>query len=229
VRELPSRSVPNISGTPASSLRAAANFALFGLTCAIAILVVFDIVALHAWPSGCAALDNYVRRVIHSFETPLLTVGSNILTWLGSTVVLPIVVITSAATLRFCRLRHHAWFPIAAIILADLVTESAKQIVKRPRPQLWFALPSDPWSFPSGHSLNSTACYLVCGAALLLVVRRTVWRVVMMLACVALPIAIGLSRIYLGVHWPTDVLAGSLAGACIAAGLIRGLKITSLQ
>jgi undecaprenyl-diphosphatase len=162
---------------------------------------------------------------MHSIEIPPLTRASNVLTWLGSAIMLPIVAIVSAALLRSRGLRYCAWFPIAAIAMAELLTETAKLIVRRPRPQPWFAMHTDPWSFPSGHSLDSMTCYAVCGAALLSLIPSRAYRAAFAAFCATLPIAIGLSRIYLGVHWPTDVLAGWLAGACLAAGFIRSLRI----
>ncbi len=209
--------------TTALPPRPIVNSALLGIACAVVILIAFDVFVLHMRATASATFDNNIRRTIHSLESPLLTRATAILTWIGSTVILPILAIASAALLRMRRLRHHAWFPVAAIVLAELVTESAKLIVKRPRPESWFSMPGDPWSFPSGHSLDSTACYFVCCAALLLLIESPLWRAALVLGCAALPIAIGLSRIYLGVHWPTDVLAGWLAGACLAGGLVRGL------
>jgi len=223
-RELPSRSVPKRIETPALPVRKAVSSALLGFACAVIVLIAFELLALHMWAAGCALFDNYLRRLIHSFESPVLTRASIILTWLGSTVALPIVVVVAAATLRFYRYGQRAWLPLAAIVLAELTTESTKLIVKRPRPAPWFGAPSDPWSFPSGHSLDSAACYLVCGAALLLLLRSPIWRAALALVCLALPVCIGLARIYLGVHWPTDVFAGWLAGACIAGGVIHRLK-----
>ena len=147
--------------------RAILKPALFGLASSVLVLLAFDAAVRHTFTSASAAFDQHVRAAIHSTERPLLIRASDVLTWFGSAIILPIVAIVSAALLRFRRFRDHAWFPIAAIALAELLTETAKLMVRRPRPQPWFPMHTDPWSFPSGHSLDSTACYLVCGAALL--------------------------------------------------------------
>ncbi|MGH9584852.1 MAG: phosphatase PAP2 family protein, partial [Bryobacteraceae bacterium] len=76
------------------------------------------------------------------------------------------------------------------------------------------------WSFPSGHTLDSTTCYLVFAVVLLTLARSRLSRGFILVISIALPLMIGFTRIYLGVHWPTDVLAGWVAGFCLATGFI---------
>ena len=73
-------------------------------------------------------------------------------------------------------------------------------------------------SFPSGHAMVSAVTYLTLGALLARTQRRRATRIFVMAAGILLAVIIGLSRIYLGVHYPTDVLAGWVAGALWALG-----------
>jgi len=77
-----------------------------------------------------------------------------------------------------------------------------KALVHRPRPQPFFGYPQpNTYSFPSGHALISLCFYLALAE---IEGRKRAWR----LAAVLFAVAIGLTRIYLGVHYPTDVAAG---------------------
>lgn len=96
-----------------------------------------------------------------------------------------------------------------------------KAAFERPRPELWpriLAAPRDA-SFPSGHAVASATFYPL--AALLVARRRSSGRAVAWGAAVALALFVGIGRLYLGVHWPSDVLAGWALGALqvVAAAL----------
>ena len=95
----------------------------------------------------------------------------------------------------------------AAIALGGsaLLNIAAKQIFARDRPSLWESIaPEHNYSFPSGHAMGSVtlACVLV------LLAWRTRWRWPVTVAMAAFVLLVGLSRIYLGVHYPSDILAG---------------------
>lgn len=103
------------------------------------------------------------------------------------------------------------------LIVAALFTDLVKDIVARPRPPGEALAPTVTFSFPSGHTLNSTVTYglialVAWRSRLSLAVRRGLVAV-----GVVLPIFIGLSRIALGVHYPSDVLAGWLGGIAFVA------------
>ena len=105
--------------------------------------------------------------------------------------------------------------------LATLVLYlSLKPIIGRPRPDLWRPrlVAETGFSFPSGHALASAAFYPLLAWATL-----RLRRVRFVLVGVGLPLFVGLGRLYLGVHWPTDVLAGWALGAAQTAAAIRWL------
>jgi undecaprenyl-diphosphatase len=106
-----------------------------------------------------------------------------------------------------------------ALIAATLFTDAVKDLIARPRPPGPHLAPASGFSFPSGHTLNSTATY---GMAALYAWRSHMAlaaRRVAVAALLAIPFFVGLSRIALGVHYPSDVLGGWLAGAAFVTAV----------
>jgi undecaprenyl-diphosphatase len=130
-----------------------------------------------------------------------------------------IAVVLTAAILFYLTGQRRAAVIVVLISMFGLgISQSAKYVIKRQRPDVaWRVIdrPHSP-SFPSGHSLNSMAIY---GTIALLAARRVRRRIVggvIVVAGLALPLAIGVSRPYLGVHYPSDVLAGWTVGLACA-------------
>lgn len=156
---------------------------------------------------------------------PVVVVARGI-TLLGSEIVLTSVVVIGIAGLAWIRRWRAAIILLAAGLGALLVTIVLKDHFMRVRPDVVQPLVAESsWSFPSGHSLCSAAIYITLGAiwAGRLSARRA--QVALMAGAFLLSFLIGLSRIYLGVHYPTDVLAGWSAGtawAIICAAALIG-------
>ncbi len=139
-------------------------------------------------------------------------------TGLGGVGVLGLLTAATLGYLWLMGMRRAALYVLLAIGGGLLVSLMLKAGFHRPRPELvshgsmvYTA------SFPSGHSMLSAIVYLTGGAMLALVQRR--WAVrLYILGCASIAtVLVGLSRVYLGVHWPTDVLAGWAGGAAWAA------------
>lgn len=134
------------------------------------------------------------------------------LTWLGNAA--PRVAVASATVACLLALRHWrsaVW--LGSLLLGGLAVSTVlKQWVARPRPQLVVHLDHvNSMSFPSGHALNSTLFYLSVALLLACLTTRRGARWCLVAAAAALSFAIGVSRIALGVHYPTDVIAGWVA------------------
>ncbi len=163
-------------------------------------------------------MDQGAQNVVAPLHRPWLDPVMIATTQLGNFVVLAGLAILTTVVLLILRRWRTAACIGAALAMAFLITEVGKDVVNRKRPDVpWriAALPKSP-SFPSGHALESMAFY---GAAALTVGRRPgsrLLRVFAILFGLSLPLLIGFSRVYLGVHYFTDVLGGWVVGLTLA-------------
>lgn len=140
------------------------------------------------------------------------------ITALGSGTVLTITVFAAAGLLLAARLRLTALLVLLATASGSALAAQAKHWVGRPRPELVDHLVQvTGLSFPSGHATNSAIVYLTLAGLVAQVERGRAVRNVTFALAILLVGAIGASRVYLGVHWPSDVVAGWCAGTGWAA------------
>jgi undecaprenyl-diphosphatase len=139
-------------------------------------------------------------------------------TALGGAAVVGLLTLVSIGYLWLQKLRRLAVFVLVAIAGGLLLSLALKSGFDRPRPDLVphgsFVYTS---SFPSGHSMLSAVVYLTGGGLLGVVHRARSVRIYLIGCSVLVTLLVGISRVYLGVHWPSDVLAGWAAGAAWAA------------
>jgi undecaprenyl-diphosphatase len=136
------------------------------------------------------------------------------ITALGGYVILGMLVIGVAIYLVAAGKRGTALLVVGAVGSGTLLSETLKLGFARPRPDLVAHLAEvQSASFPSGHAMISAIAYLTLGVLLTRAHRQRRTKIIIMSYAILLTLMIGLSRVYLGVHWPTDVLAGWALGA----------------
>ena len=193
----------------------------FGLSFTIGLAAV----AISVWIFGSVLQDVLAHEEVALFDGPIVSfIATHRLGWVteameGVTYIgsgLFLTAMTGAAGLML-RYRTGSWRPfllltvaVLGAMLLDLVTRFA---VARPRPPaVWMAMPVTGFGFPSGHSTESTAA---CGAiAYLIAQTQKEWpaKVASLTIGALIAFLVGVSRVYLGVHWPTDVIAGWALG-----------------
>ena len=140
------------------------------------------------------------------------------ITALGGNAILIFLTLSIAGFLVLMKQKWVALFLVCAVASGMLMSSGLKLFFDRPRPDL---VPHGSHvytrSFPSGHSALSAVTYLTLGALLARVQQRRRLKAYILLQALFITIAVGTSRVYLGVHWPTDVLAGWTIGATGAA------------
>ncbi len=179
----------------------------------IALAAVLITALTWAVTSGVTAMDTAVLDWMIAHRGESLTDVATVITDLGGTLSM---IVLAVVTVGGFALRRD--LPVAALVAitslgAGVLVWVIKRLVGRSRPPEASRLVFEPsMSYPSGHTLGSTV--VVGIVAIVLIPRLTKhWvRVAATVFAVAFPIAVGLSRIYLGVHWTTDVLAGWIIG-----------------
>lgn len=168
--------------------------------------------------SPLMGLDRAIARSLHgrALAEPGVTHVNRVLTdwvWDPWTMRLLCAVIVLVLVWRLRDLLLAGWVA-ATCLVGALLQQGLKATVDRPRPVWRDPVDSAHYAaFPSGHAMTAT---VVCALVLWLLRRygagRTLWRTALALAVVSV-LGVGLTRLWLGVHWPTDVLAGWLLGA----------------
>jgi membrane-associated phospholipid phosphatase len=157
--------------------------------------------------------DRAANQTVQNHAAEPVTGWAFVLTALGSTYVLIAVALSAALGLVLRGRWRAAVALVVAYVVTDVTVALVKLIVSRPRPDESLT-EAGGFSFPSGHSAMSMVVYGCLAFALARVVRGFP-RVAFALVGGLLVVAIGLSRIYLGVHYPSDVIAGWTTGAAI--------------
>lgn len=164
--------------------------------------------------------DEWVLRSLRSTEDPSTPIGPRAMlqvaediTALGGFAVVTLVTAGVAGYLCMRRKWGAMCLVLAAIVGGGLASEALKQVFQRPRPSVVPHLAVvHSMSFPSGHSMLSAVTYLTLGALLAKTAADRRGRIYLLGVAITVTFLVGLSRIYLGVHYPTDVLAGWCAG-----------------
>ncbi len=164
---------------------------------------------------GVSGLDQPVLQAMIALRTPGNEYWVTAFTNLGDTpsMVVLTLVLTGLALWRWRR-RSIAVLVVVASTGSLVFTAAGKAVVGRKRPPLAFAVPPYEYapSFPSGHTLNSTVISLTLAYVVVWLGRRWWIRGLSVLAAVCWSVAMGLSRVFLGHHWLTDVIFGWLFG-----------------
>jgi undecaprenyl-diphosphatase len=189
-------------------------------------LVGFVLTAWRVSQPGIPPIDTTTTAFLHGIASPNIDALMAAATVLGSTPVLAAVVGLAVILLVVRRRRVEAAFIVIALVGSLVLNDWLKGLVQRPRPGfVWAEVPPE-FSFPSGHSMNSFVVYV----ALALVIWRVGGRragIVALGLAIVLAVSVGISRIYLGAHWLSDVVGGYLAGALWLLFLVAAWALVS--
>lgn len=179
-------------------------------------LVTFGDLAEDVWSrQGGIGWDEPILRYVHAHATPERDAVMEFITVLGFEGVVAMVCVVFVALL-VVRRRGNALFWALALGGAGALNKGAKLLFRRDRPELWMSpAPEHTYSFPSGHAMGSMAFV----AALAVLAWPTRWRWWAIVLGGLFTLLVGFSRVYLGVHFPSDVVAGWSAALAWVLGL----------
>jgi undecaprenyl-diphosphatase len=167
-----------------------------------------------------ARFDEWMLRALRNPNNPAVPIGpqwlgevTRDLTALGGIAFLTLLTLTISGYLWLRRMYSAMFFLLIAVIGGLLVSTFLKSLFNRPRPDIVTHLSSVyASSFPSGHSMLSATVYLTIGALLARFVSELRFKAYFLIVALVLTGLVGISRVFMGVHYPTDVLAGWVAG-----------------
>jgi undecaprenyl-diphosphatase len=193
------------------------------------ILMLVGVAIKHS--SQINSLDRRITHFVVTHRTPALNQLMKTVTWAGSW----LVTLGMAVLLAILVWRRR--LPVVAVIavLAGwwgelLAVTVTKGVVQRPRPpaSLW-VVKAHGWSFPSGHTANATVVFAAAAAVATVFVRNRSWQILIWAVAALATALVGFSRIELGVHWTTDVLASAIWTAVWLMVLAKALQMTPIR
>lgn len=198
----------------AASSRASIAAVVSGVAC---IILATMLVAFTPWPGR---MDHWLLALMVHGRTSPQTAVAQFFTWLGSGPTVIAVAAMLAAVLWLGTRRMALPGALLGTVACAVGSETLMKLaVARPRPpvDVVIGVPSASYAFPSGHTTNGTAVYVMGALLLATMLRSTRLRAALLASAVVIALGIGWSRLYLGFHWLSDVLGGWLLAATVIA------------
>ena len=176
--------------------------------------LLFILLALSIQAGYTKNFEGWAYRAATVPMSPVLTTVVKGITHLGDT----------ASVTAFCLLlilipksRKTIALPVSStVILSAVLNTILKEFFARERPDILRLINETSYSFPSGHAMNNAALYTMLFMLVVFYIKSKPWKIGLTIVCVFLPLAIGLSRIYLGVHYAGDVAGGWIIGFALS-------------
>ncbi|WP_257390622.1 phosphatase PAP2 family protein [Peribacillus muralis] len=176
-------------------------------------LIGFSFMAFAVSANDYLKFDSEVISVVQGWESPILTGIMKFFTYIGST---GSIIILSLFILIFLYkvLKHRLELVLFIAVMAGspLLNAVVKLCFQRTRPDLHRLIEIGGYSFPSGHAMNAMSLYGILTFLLWRHIKVKWGRMLLIVMSTLMILTIGISRIYLGVHYPSDIIAGYLAG-----------------
>lgn len=180
----------------------------------ITLLSLFAFIVILLETGKIIRIENAVYMYISSYMNPIFTIIVKIITNLGGPVIIAIICLVLCG-LHQTRMKYG--IPVVITVFSSFILNTIlKYIFARQRPSVLRLINETSYSFPSGHSMINASLYTIIILLLLKNADKKGKRIIASISLVILFIIIGLSRIYLGVHYFGDVIAGWILGVFVA-------------
>lgn len=176
-------------------------------------IILFVILTICVQAKIAADFEQWAYSEAVENMSPILTTVMKVITYLGD----PIVIIVVCLILFFIpETKKNIALPVSMAVISSAVCNTIlKYVFARSRPDILQLISEKGYSFPSGHAMNNAALYIMLILLIWKYIKNTSLKIILSSVCVILIILIGYSRIYLGVHFVTDVLGGWLFGLAL--------------
>ncbi|MFC0213722.1 phosphatase PAP2 family protein [Paenibacillus chartarius] len=187
--------------------------------------LMFGLLAWFMTEASAVPGDHAVIAAVQGWEHRALTTVMIALSWIGSTPVMIAICLAILAVMYLkLKLRVELLFFVFSLLGSYGLNKLLKLWLQRERPDIYRLVEADGFSFPSGHAMQAFALYATLVFLLWRHVSSRRNRLLLLIGCVTMIVTIGISRIYLGVHYPSDVIGSYAAGAvwfCLTVCLFR--------
>ncbi|MEH7155029.1 phosphatase PAP2 family protein [Neobacillus drentensis] len=188
------------------------KYLLIAFSISVVSIIGFSLISLFISDQKIIHFDRVIIDKIQGQETAILTKVMKIFTFIGSA---PFVIVLSLFMLFFLYnvLNHRVELIlfVAAIAGSAILNAILKNLFQRVRPDLHRLINVEGYSFPSGHAMNAFTVYSIISFLLWRHISNRLGRMTLIIVSSVMILAIGISRIYLGVHYPSDIIGGYFA------------------
>lgn len=185
---------------------------VIGIFLSIVSLIIFADITKDVLQQETMVLDTSLSQMVYALRNPSLTQIMIFVSFLGADFILFSAGILTIL-LTWKKHKHEAILFVLLLTIGLLINILLKVIFQRPRPDFDPILDlSSSYSFPSGHAMNSFIFYAILSYFVYHFTHKKLLSILVAICSLALVLLIGFSRVYLGVHYPSDVVAGFIAG-----------------
>lgn len=171
----------------------------------------FFILARHIDSATIEKFDLTIIHLVQGFETPVLTMIFKTFTTIGSGVGVTLITIGMCGVFYFLlKQKHEAILLAITVVSTIMLNEALKQVYKRARPEIHRLMEIGGFSFPSGHTMMAFSLYGMLTYLLWHTVKQQKTRIIVAFVTMMIAFTIAISRIYVGVHFPSDIVGGIL-------------------
>lgn len=183
--------------------------------------VLFGYIASSIGNGSIERFDTSIINFVQGMEASWLTTTLKTFTWIGSGyVVVPITLIAFFLLYFVYQRRGQAFLFVTVIIVTVSSNELLKKYFKRERPEIYRIIDAGGLSFPSGHTMMAVSLYAIVAYVLWRNLKSLGHRVLLILFTIFMMMMIAVSRIYLGVHYPSDIIGGLAASLFLVTIMI---------
>lgn len=182
------------------------------------LLVLFIINSILVINNKYVNIDDSVHNFVMKFSSEMTTKFMKIFTFLGSTAFITGLCILIFVILLYKKQKEYAYKCAGILVISTLINNIVKVIVRRPRPE-YITVVENTFSYPSGHTMASVTLY---GFLIYFLLKSKIsksYKVVFSIILGIIPVLVGISRIYLGAHYFSDVFGGALLSIMLLSSI----------
>lgn len=183
--------------------------------------ILFGLTAYFVQEQSIQSFDLPIIHFVQGLETPWLTTLLKTFTWIGSAYFVVPATLIACYLLYFVYKRRSVAYFFASVMVINIVMNGLlKQVFGRVRPDIYRMIPIEGLSFPSGHTMMAVSLYMLITYVVWRALKTSWQRLLLILLSFSMILMITVSRIYLGVHFPSDIMGGIWASLFLVTAMI---------